>query len=84
MHWPRAKYSMTSVCTLTKILTINDDALFQELAVPTIKVATLVFGIMEICVDSQVDKNRTHHLKLETVWVAAYRSVGRSIRRGSN
>jgi len=32
----------------------------------------LVFGIMEICIDSQVDKNRTHHLKLEPVWDAAH------------
>ena len=35
----------------------------------------LVLGIMEICIDSQVDKNRTHHLKLKTVWDAANRLV---------
>ena len=50
---------------------------YQVLAVPTIKAAMLVFGIMEICIDSQADKNRTHHLKLEPVWDAAHRSVGR-------
>jgi len=49
---------------------------FQVLAVPTIKAAMLVFGIMEICTDPQVDKNRTHYLKLEPVWDAAHKSVG--------
>lgn len=36
----------------------------------------LVFGIMEISMDPRVDKNRTHHLKLEPVWDAAHRLVG--------
>jgi hypothetical protein len=76
MHLPRAKYSKTSVCPLPSILILND-GVFQVLAVLTIKTAMLVFGIMEICIDSQVDKNRTHHLKLEPVWDAAHRSVGR-------
>ncbi|KAF8491570.1 hypothetical protein F5888DRAFT_1807298 [Russula emetica] len=48
------------------------EVLEDVLAVPTIKAAMLVFGIMEICIDSQVDKNRTHHLKLEPVWDAAH------------
>ncbi len=55
---------------------IVNDRIFQVLAVPTIKSAMLVYGIMEICIDSSVDKNRTHHLKLEPVWDAAHRSVG--------
>ncbi|KAI0271912.1 hypothetical protein BGY98DRAFT_1125086 [Russula aff. rugulosa BPL654] len=49
------------------------EVLEDVLAVPTIKVAMLVFGIMEICIDPQADKNRTHHLKLEPVWDAAHR-----------
>ncbi len=65
-----------SVYSLASILFVND-SIFQVLAVPTIKAAMLVYGIMEICIDSRVDKNRTHHLKLEPVWDAAHRSVGR-------
>lgn len=47
----------------------------QVLAIFTIKTAMLVFGIMEISIDSRGDKNRTHHLKLEPTWDAAHRSV---------
>jgi len=45
----------------------------QVLAVFTIKTAMLVFGIMEISLDSRGDKDRTHHLKLEPTWDAALR-----------
>jgi len=36
----------------------------------------LVFGVMEVSMDSRGDKNRTHHLKLEPTWDAAHRLVG--------
>jgi len=49
------------------------DVLDDVLAVFIIKTAMLVFGIMEISIDSHVDKNRVHHLKLEPVWDAAHR-----------
>jgi hypothetical protein len=62
-------------CPLSGIL-IVDDGFFQVLAITTIKTAMLVFGIMEISMDPRVEKNRTHHLKLEPVWDAAHRYVG--------
>lgn len=52
------------------------EVLKDVVAVPTIKAAMLVFGIMEICIDPQVDKNRTHHLKLEPVWDVAHSLFG--------
>jgi hypothetical protein len=53
------------------LMTVN-----QVLAIFTIKTAMLVFGIMEVSINSHGDKNRTHHLKLEPTWDAAHRSVG--------
>jgi hypothetical protein len=64
---------MTSVCTLPLISIVNEES--QVLAVFTIKTAMLVFGVMEISMDSRVSKDRTHHLKLEPIWDAAHRSV---------
>ncbi|KAF8473757.1 hypothetical protein DFH94DRAFT_695822 [Russula ochroleuca] len=48
------------------------EVLEDVLAITTIKTAMLVFGIMEISMDPRVEKNRTHHLKLEPVWDAAH------------
>ncbi|KAI9450957.1 hypothetical protein F5148DRAFT_567768 [Russula earlei] len=49
------------------------EVLDDVLAAFTIKTAMLVFGIMEISIDSCVNKNRVHHLTLEPVWDAAHR-----------
>jgi len=49
------------------------EVLDDVLAIFTIKTAMLVFGIMEISLDSHGDKDRTHHLKLEPTWDAALR-----------
>jgi len=49
------------------------EVLDDVLAIFTIKTAMLVFGVMEISMDSRGDKNRTHHLKLEPTWNAAHR-----------
>lgn len=42
--------------------------LFQNLAIFAIKAAMLVSGIMDISVDDNANKDRTHHLKRERVW----------------
>ncbi|KAH9975206.1 hypothetical protein BJV74DRAFT_180899 [Russula compacta] len=49
------------------------EVLDDVLAAFTIKTAMLVFGIMEISMDERVDKDRTHHLKLELVWDTTHR-----------
>ncbi|KAI0259380.1 hypothetical protein BC834DRAFT_974344 [Gloeopeniophorella convolvens] len=49
------------------------EMLSDNFAVVAIKTAMLVAGIMDISVDPQANKDRTHHLKLKDVWEGARR-----------
>jgi len=51
----------------------QSEILDDNLAIFAIKAAMLVSGIMDISVDPNSDKDRTHHLKQEPVWDEVHR-----------
>ncbi|KAI9451742.1 hypothetical protein BJY52DRAFT_84591 [Lactarius psammicola] len=51
----------------------QSEVLDDVLAIFTIKAAMLVSGVMDISVDSSANKDRTHHLKRESVWDAIHK-----------
>ncbi|KAH9019985.1 hypothetical protein EDB85DRAFT_543216 [Lactarius pseudohatsudake] len=51
----------------------QSEVLDDVLAIFTIKAAMLVSGVMDISVDSRANKDRTHHLKRESVWDAIHK-----------